>query len=52
MNWTSKMWLAAIGLVSLTAVVVTGHADVSVLAAYLVGLGLEAPSIPEQSNPS
>lgn len=49
MNWTSKMWLAAIGLVSLTAVVITGHADVSVLAAYLVGLGLEVPTIPESN---
>ena len=47
MNWSSKMWLAAIGIVGVTAAVVTGHADVNVLAAYLVGLGLEVPSIPE-----
>lgn len=47
MNWSTRAWLAAVGIVSLTAAVVTGHADSAVLVGFLVGLGLEVPSIPE-----
>ena len=52
MNWSTKMWLAAIGAASLTIGVVTGHVDSSALVAFVGGLALEIPSIPENGSAS